>query len=466
MPTYSRRIILIICDMVGLSAAALLAFILTHGFSLTYPEYGFSRLLLIMLISGALALGYFTYKSHYNWRTPWWQQVRHLIRTCTVAAVLLALFNYVAMPDVEEQGWIVLTWVLALPFVLGMRWCGRAVLKSLKHWNIPTIIIGGVQNVTETVYALKSEMYLSYDIQKIVLVQAPAHHIQKFRESHPDLDVVEAVDQISPRTMVILCPDENDPRFLNDAVQQIKATGARLAIVPPTSGFSLYGLKPQFFFGHKIVLLESNLRLRTFWGRMAKAALDKVGAAIALVLLAPVFYIVSKKIKADGGSAFYAQRRIGQGGKEFGCRKFRSMIVNADQVLEGYLAQNPEAREEWAREFKLKDDPRITPIGHTIRRTSIDELPQLINVLKGEMSLVGPRPIVEGERHFYGDKFDHYLSVKPGITGLWQASGRNDISYEQRVALDTWYVENWSLWNDIVIILKTISVVLARKGAY
>jgi undecaprenyl-phosphate galactose phosphotransferase len=466
MPTYSRRIILIISDMIGLSASALLAFILTHGINLTSTDIEFPRMLMMMAISGLLAIGYFNYKGHYNWSTPWWQQVRHMIRTCSVGLVMLLLFNYVALPHVTEQGWIVLTWLFALPLTLVMRWGGRFILRAAKHWDIPTIIIGGIQNVTETVYALKSELYLSYDIQKVVIVHALGHDIEKFRETHPGLEVVESVESISPRSMVILCPDENDQTFMNDAVQQIKATGARLAVVPPTSGFSLYGLKPQFFFGHKIVLLESNPHLRSLWARFAKNTLDKVGAAIALLIFSPMFFIVAKKIKQDGGPAFYAQRRIGQGGKEFGCRKFRSMIINADQVLEGYLQQNPEARDEWAREFKLKNDPRITPVGHMIRRTSIDELPQLINVLKGEMSLVGPRPIVEAEKHFYGDKFGHYTSVKPGITGLWQASGRNDISYDQRVALDTWYVENWSLWNDIVIIFKTIYVVLARKGAY
>ncbi len=466
MPTYSRRIILIVCDMVGLALAASVAYLPTLGFPASQSGDGLSRIVTIMAIACVLALGYFAYKGHYNWRTPWWQQVRHLIRVGFVGMVLVLLFNYVAFPSVPAQGWVVLTWLLVMPLVLGMRWIGRMLLKALKHWDIPTHIIGGIQNVTETVYALKSEMYLSYDIRNVVIINANEYDIGKFRESHPDVQVVTDIESIQPRSMVILCPDENDQRFLNDAVNQIKATGARMAIVPPTSGFSLYGLKPQFFFGHKIVLLESNVRLRTLWARMAKSTMDRAGAALGLLLLSPVFWIVAKRIKQDGGPAFYAQRRIGQDGKEFRCWKFRSMIVNADQVLEGYLAQNPEARAEWTREFKLRDDPRITPIGHMIRRTSIDELPQLFNVLKGEMSLVGPRPIVQAETHYYGDKIDHYMSVKPGITGLWQASGRNDISYEQRVALDTWYVENWSLWNDIVIILKTIHVVLARKGAY
>ena len=137
-----------------------------------------------------------------------------------------------------------------------------------------------------------------------------------------------------------------------------------------------------------------------------------------------------------------------------------------EAILKNILATDPEARAEWEKDFKLKNDPRITKIGQFIRKTSLDEIPQLFNVLKGDMSLVGPRPIVEDEKKYYAEKIGDYFSVKPGITGLWQVSGRNDITYDQRVYLDSWYVNHWSIWNDIVIILKTVLVILCRKGAY
>ena len=150
----------------------------------------------------------------------------------------------------------------------------------------------------------------------------------------------------------------------------------------------------------------------------------------------------------------------------FGCLKFRTMVPDADGVLRRLLEVDPRARAEWERDFKLKDDPRITPIGDFLRRTSLDELPQLWNVLKGEMSLVGPRPIIEEEVERYGDQVGYYLETRPGITGLWQISGRNSIGYDDRVALDSWYVRNWSIWYDLVILVKTIAVVLRGKGAY
>jgi undecaprenyl-phosphate galactose phosphotransferase len=150
----------------------------------------------------------------------------------------------------------------------------------------------------------------------------------------------------------------------------------------------------------------------------------------------------------------------------FPCYKFRTMHVDAEQQLRDLLASDPAARAEWEREFKLRNDPRITRIGHFLRRTSLDELPQLFNVIRGEMSLVGPRPIIQAELARYGDDVDYFLMVRPGMTGLWQVSGRNDVDYDTRVYLDTWYVKNWSLWYDIAILFKTVRVVFARKGAY
>jgi undecaprenyl-phosphate galactose phosphotransferase len=150
----------------------------------------------------------------------------------------------------------------------------------------------------------------------------------------------------------------------------------------------------------------------------------------------------------------------------FPCFKFRTMQVDAEERLRELLANDPAARAEWEREFKLRNDPRITPIGQFLRRTSLDELPQLFNVIRGEMSLVGPRPVIRAELCKYGDDVDYFLMVRPGMTGLWQVSGRNDVDYDTRVYLDTWYVKNWSLWYDIAILFKTIKVVLRRDGAY
>lgn len=200
--------------------------------------------------------------------------------------------------------------------------------------------------------------------------------------------------------------------------------------------------------------------------RWVKRGADLILATLLLILTSPVFLVLSMHIRRDGGKVLYGHTRVGRYGKPFRCLKFRTMCQDGDLVLQQLLARDPVARGEWEKDFKLRSDPRITRVGHFLRRTSLDELPQLINVIRGEMSLVGPRPIVTSELERYGDYANLYLQVWPGMTGLWQVSGRNDTGYGRRVELDSWYVQNWSLWCDILILIKTVGAVLQRRGAY
>ncbi|MBX9701515.1 MAG: sugar transferase [Acetobacteraceae bacterium] len=198
-----------------------------------------------------------------------------------------------------------------------------------------------------------------------------------------------------------------------------------------------------------------------------KRAMDVLGAALVLLACAPAFLLIALLVRRDGGPVFYAHPRVGRGGRLFGCLKFRSMVVDSDRRLAALLASDPAARAEWDATRKLKRDPRVTGIGRVLRATSLDELPQLLNVLRGEMSLVGPRPVTQAElEQHYGAAAAHYASVRPGITGPWQISGRNDVSYASRVALDVGYATAPSLWTDIRILLRTPIAVLARRGAY
>lgn len=202
-------------------------------------------------------------------------------------------------------------------------------------------------------------------------------------------------------------------------------------------------------------------------GGAAKRGFDVAAALAALLLLLPLFGLIALAIKLwDRGPVFYRHRRIGLNGADFECLKFRSMVANGDEVLARHLAANNEAAREWEETQKLKRDPRITPLGANLRKTSIDELPQLLNILKGEMSFVGPRPIVTAEVPKYGACFNHYLRARPGLTGPWQVSGRNDVGYTTRVELDRNYVETWSFRRDITIIAKTFRVVVSARGCY
>jgi undecaprenyl-phosphate galactose phosphotransferase len=220
------------------------------------------------------------------------------------------------------------------------------------------------------------------------------------------------------------------------------------------------------FFSHEVALLRMRNNLRRWPARLTKRLFDTLAALMLLVLLSPGFLLVAWAIRRDGGPALFAHPRIGKKGRVFNCYKFRTMVVDAEKQLEQLLQRQPELRKQWQAEHKLRSDPRVSPLGRFLRRTSLDELPQLINVIRGEMSLVGPRPVVRSELPRYGDQVGYYLMVRPGMTGLWQVSGRNDVDYDTRVYLDSWYVKNWSLWHDLVILFKTVSVVLSREGAY
>jgi UDP-galactose-lipid carrier transferase len=197
-----------------------------------------------------------------------------------------------------------------------------------------------------------------------------------------------------------------------------------------------------------------------------KRVLDLVGASIAILILSPLVLTIVACILASGGSPFFRHRRVGQRGVLFDCFKFRTMVMNSDEVLEDLLESDAAAKEEWLRDHKLKEDPRITFVGRFLRRSSLDELPQLWNVLRGDMSLVGPRPVVPAELRRYGRRVSMFLSARPGITGLWQISGRNNTDYRRRVALDVCYVRSRSAMLDVYILMKTLRVVFTTSGAY
>ena len=199
---------------------------------------------------------------------------------------------------------------------------------------------------------------------------------------------------------------------------------------------------------------------------ITKRFVDVVGAILLAIVFSPLIVAIVFLMRRGGGSVIYRHLRVGRDGQIFCCLKFRTMVPNADQVLRELLESNPELQAEWVRDHKLRNDPRVTPLGRFLRRTSLDELPQLLNVLRGEMSLVGPRPVVREELLRYGRSVGIYLAAKPGITGLWQVTGRNNTDYRRRVVLDTYYVRNQNLLLDLYILAKTTAVVLGGNGAY
>lgn len=205
-------------------------------------------------------------------------------------------------------------------------------------------------------------------------------------------------------------------------------------------------------------------RAGRFCQSLSKRGLDILGALVLLPVVLPLILLLGMMIMRDGGGPFYGHTRIGQGGRAFKCWKLRSMVPESHLHLRSHLADDPQAQAEWTAHFKLREDPRITPLGQMLRRTSLDELPQIWNVLRGDMSFVGPRPVTRSELRMYGGALEHYLAMRPGITGLWQVSGRNRLNYDQRVLLDVEYARTCGLAQDARILLRTLPVLLSRTG--
>jgi Undecaprenyl-phosphate galactose phosphotransferase WbaP len=263
----------------------------------------------------------------------------------------------------------------------------------------------------------------------------------------------------------IIAFQELPPRKLLDLLTRHGETFSRIIVISELAGMASLCVEATDING--ILGLEIRQRLLLPGARIAKRTID-LALTIALgILLAPLIVMIALAVKLTSpGPVFYGQRRYGKNGVPFTAWKFRSMVQNADEILFRCLTENSALRQEWEQNRKLRKDPRITRIGKFLRQTSLDELPQLWNALKQEMSLVGPRPIVQDEIHKYGEHFSLYQRVTPGITGLWQVSGRSNSSYAQRISMDLYYVRNWSIWLDLYVLARTIKVVLRRDGAY
>ncbi|WP_018652353.1 undecaprenyl-phosphate galactose phosphotransferase WbaP [Actinobacillus capsulatus] len=403
---------------------------------------------------------------HYTYRKPFWFELKEVVRTLAILAVIELATIAFSKLYFSRYLWV-LTWSLALVFVPLGRILVKNYLIKTKLYLKDTIIIGGGKNAIDAYYALMSEPYLGFKVKYfIVLTEDPELKqlgVPVINETRQSL--WELVTKKSDQFIIALEDNENDQRD-NWLRYLSKQCYRSVSVVPTLRGLPLYSTDMSFLFSYEVILLRVNNNLAKLSSRVLKRAMDIVGSILLIIFTSPILIWLYFTIKRDGGNAIYGHLRIGQNGKPFKCLKFRSMVLNSEQVLNELLACDEIVKAEWEKDFKLKNDPRVTKIGAFIRQTSLDELPQLFNVLVGQMSLVGPRPVVTDELVYYKENLDYYLMTKPGMTGLWQVSGRNDVDYDTRVYFDSWYVKNWSLWNDIAILFKTITAVRKRTGAY
>jgi len=468
-----NRISLILSDIAALGISFFFSHYLIEKLGERNPDFigwmlsdsGQARGWVFVLLTSLSISWFWAHLRHYTYRKPFWNELREICITILALAVADLALAALAKWQLSRTYWGIL-WSLSLVLVPLSRYGTKKLLRRLGYWMWPSVIIGSGENAKDAYLALQSERMMGFDVIGFI---APGgqHAVSPVNDKPVINEDINALVKRIPYIKFFVAVEYEQRELLDGYLRNLAQRKVRnISVIPTIRGVPLYGTDVSHFFSHEVLMLRIRNNLARFSSRFLKRGFDIVVSSLLIILLSPVLTYIGWKVSRDGGSPIYGHERVGRNGRKFKCLKFRSMIINSQEVLQNLLATDPEAKAEWDKDFKLKNDPRITPIGHFIRKTSLDELPQLWNVLKGEMSLVGPRPVVEAELERYGDDVDYYFMSRPGMTGLWQVSGRNDTDYATRVYLDSWYAKNWSLWYDIAMMFKTINVVLKRDGAY
>jgi Undecaprenyl-phosphate galactose phosphotransferase WbaP len=395
-------------------------------------------------------------------RSPQTELRLHVVSTFQVALAQMAAA--LAVQRLAPSGLIILLeWTLILVMALPIRYGVRALLIHLKAFGRPVSIIGAGQTARTIIHHLNLHPgyglvpVAAYDDNTVLHGQL-IHGVRVFG------DISLALSSPKSEQGIISIPgarSETQQQLINTVYAVFPITWT----VPDLIGVPNQAMQPHNI--GALASLEIRNNLRSIRSQIIKRAIDLLATTVGGIVILPVFLIIALAIRIDSpGPVFYPARRLGRDGQPFHCYKFRSMHQDAETKLRSVLDADPELEREFEESHKLKNDPRVTRVGYFLRKTSLDELPQLVNVLLGTMSLVGPRPIVSAEIERYGSVYTVYKQVRPGMTGYWQANGRSDTTYDERVGMDNFYVTNWTPWLDMVILLQTVRVVVVGRGAY
>jgi Undecaprenyl-phosphate galactose phosphotransferase WbaP len=395
-------------------------------------------------------------------------EMQLLAKATTFSFVVIILTNITwAKTPVFLHFGLVVDWTMSLIMIQLARWLIRIAATRSGMWGEPVAVLGwGKESCWAVDYFLKRSRL---GINPAIFIDLDSCNSKDcstrcFHISHSPTQRRDFFSQNGIHTAVVV-KGEHQELGLQKAIEDKRLEFSRYILIPNIRGVSSFGVLLHDLEGLFGMEVRNNLANPSY--RLIKRFLDILLVLLGSVFILPVSLFIVLCILFDSrGNPFYSHGRVGKNRRLINVWKFRSMVPNAERILESHLKQNPKALLEWQQTQKLKNDPRVTRIGNFIRRISLDELPQLWNVLKGEMSLVGPRPVTPDELERYGEGKNQYLSVQPGLTGLWQVSGRNNTSYTERVQFDEYYARNWSIWLDIYILFRTIWVVLNRQGAY
>lgn len=409
-------------------------------------------------------------RNQYSRRYSFWTELGLIIQGVSMLAFVGGMLKALIGHTDSLWIWFVACMVL-LVLVPILRALVRTLLGAVDWWSRATIVFGGGENAREAVLALHAEPSMGYKVSAQVWQTDLRLDDEAKTKDLVQVAWPSSLDEFEKLRLFqcVIALEAHEFELRDALLRQLSLHQVQhLHVIPAMRGVPLFGLASTNFFSHEVLMIHVRNNLLNPLHRWAKRLFDLLGALCLIILLSPVMLLIAYKIwRIDGGPVIFSQYRVGKGLRIFNFYKFRSMKKNAEEMLKCWEINNsPEWQEYTVNNFKLANDPRLIGIGAMIRRTSIDELPQLFNVIKGDMSLVGPRPLLPREQYDYGDDLCLYAQTPPGLTGLWQISGRSQTTFSDRVAFDAWYIKNWSIWTDISILFKTIKVVSGRQGAY
>jgi undecaprenyl-phosphate galactose phosphotransferase len=414
-------------------------------------------------------LFFLAYEGLYAKRFSFWDEVKMLWKVVLFST--LATFAILYLSKSGEQvsrTVLVLTGIIAVPVLPVIRTNAKKLLIYTGLLNSKVLVLGAGKTGELILNALRRDRNLGLNVVGF-LDDDPVKIGERIGgiKIHAGVDKVQKyIGRCGIESVVIAMPGYEKKKFVS-LVNKLQHKARNIILIPDLFGITVLGTNLLHFFQDQAIGLEVKNNLARPLNILIKKLFDLISSCILLLLLAIPMIIIAAVIRAtSAGPAIFSQIRIGRNDRPFKCYKFRTMYNDAEERLNALLENSSEARSEWDHRWKLSNDPRITKIGRFLRETSLDELPQIFNVLKGDMSLVGPRPVTRQEiDEYYKDQAKLCFGVPPGVTGLWQVSGRSNTAYDYRVTLDSWYVRNWNLWLDIVILFKTVSVVIKKEGA-
>jgi len=405
---------------------------------------------------------FFFYEKIYTKRYPFWVEFIYIMRAIFVATILISFFIYFTKAEkVFARTIIILMFFFGIFFVSLFRYITKFLLVKLKLFGKRIAIIAMKGSINFIADTLNAVWYLGYNI--VGYIGKKFSRKLNYLGTFSDLKIIKEKNKIDG---IIIMEEGFSNKKLMEVTNICEDIFSDIKFVPDSFGIKTIGVHPEWI--NEVLIFSIPNNLLSPVNRILKRAFDFLFALILSVVLLPFFLIIGILIKLDSkGPIFLLQERIGYRGRIFKFLKFRTMYVNNEEILKRFLKENPKARKEWEKYQKIKGyDPRVTRIGKFLRRFSLDELLQIFNVLLGDMSLVGPRPYLPREKDIIGKYYSIFFKVKPGLTGLWQIRGRNELPFKTRLKLDEFYVRNWSFFFDLMIIFKTFKVVLTGKGAY